>query len=228
MLVIDGKEVFTTIEELVNPKYTALLLIDLQNDYVSTGGYSNKLGRDLFAIRQVVQPVMRVLQAARDCGILIVHIQMTFYSGSLAESPVSLWQRMGGLSGHKKSDSVKRLMPVCIDGTWGWQIADGLAPLPKEVIVKKHRPSAFVGTDLDMILRSNNIKSVAITGVLTAGCVLATAIDASFFNYYPVILRDCIAGTQPELHDAALLIMDRITGVAASTEVLEVWARTAT
>ncbi len=224
MLIIDSKEVFTTVEELVNPKHTALLLIDIQNDFITPGGRCDKLGWDLSTVCQIVRPVKRVLQAARYCGILVVHVQMTLYPKFLADSPASLrvWAL---LTRYQSTSSVESLSLPCIDGTWGCQIVDGLTPLPNEVIVKKHRASAFMGTDLDMILRSNSIKSVAIAGVATNGCVLATANDTPFLDYYPVILRDCVASHSPELHDAALLIMSNAKDVVDSREVLKVWNR---
>jgi len=222
MLTIDGKEVFTTLEELVNPKHTALLLIDLQNDFIIPGGYIDKSGQDLSMVRQILQPVKRVLQAARKYSVLVVHVQMTVYTGSLADSPVSLRWRLRGPS-HKGNGSTETLPRACIDGTLGWQIVDELAPLPNEVVVKKHRGSAFIGTNLDMILRSNAIKSVVIVGLVTHGCVLATAIDTPLFDYYPILLRDCVAGYEAELHDATLLIMSRTKDVVESTEVLEIW-----
>ncbi len=125
--------------------------------------------------------------------------------------------------GPKSSDFIEKLSSPCIEGTWGWQIVEELAPLPDEVVIKKNRSSAFVGTNLDMILRSNGIKSVALVGVSTSGCVMATAYGALFSEYYPVLLRDCVASTKAESHDAALLIMSGAMDIADSEEVLEIW-----
>ena len=89
MRVIDGKEVFTTVDELVNPKHTALLLIDLQNDFMTHEGYADKRGTNLSDVRQIISRVKQVLEAARLKNILVVHIQMTHYPGFLDESPVA-------------------------------------------------------------------------------------------------------------------------------------------
>ena len=221
MLVINGKEVFTTIEELVNPKYTALLLIDIQNDYIMPGGTRDKLG-DSFELRQFVPHVKRVLQAARHSDVLVAHVQFTMHPDFAAESSASLRSRLLRRS-YKSGDSIDKLVPYCIDGTWGWQIIDELAPLPNEIVIKKHRPSAFIGTSLDIILSSNGIKSVVIVGLVTHGCVLATVIDAQAFGYYPVILRDCVVSHKPVLHDAALLVMSGSKDLVDSRQVLEVW-----
>ena len=223
MLLISGKEVLTTMEELVNPKHTALLLIDLQNDFITPGGYLDNLGRDISRLRGIVERVGQVLEAARSYGIPVVHVQMTMYPKFLSDSSAS----MRGLllrTGCMDSDSVDKLPPLCIEGTWGWQIVEELRPLPHEVVVKKNRPSAFIGTNLDIILRSNGMKCVTIVGVLTDSCVMATANDASFLGYYPVLLRDCVASHKQELHEAAFLIMSQAKDLPDSEEVLEVWA----
>lgn len=224
MLVINSKVVFTTLEELVNPEHTALLLIDLQNDYFEPGGYTDKMGWDSSAVSQIVPQIKRVLEAARHSGVLVVHVQLTLYPNFLADSPACL--RMHLLrNGYKSGAPFQELPTRCIEGTRGWQIVDELTPLPDEVVVKKHRASAFKGTDLDMILRSNGIESVAIVGLVTNGCVMAAANDSRLCEYYPILLRDCIASTQPELHDAAFLIMSQDMDVVNSEEVLETWKR---
>lgn len=223
MLVFNGKEVFSTLEELVAPKHTALLLIDLQNDYLMPGGYHDKLKWDNSACRQIVSPVKRVLEAARHSDVLVVHIQMTLYPGYLADSPASLRSHLLKM-GLKGSVSIEKLPIRCIDGTWGWQRIDELTPLPNEVVVKKHRSSAFIGTDLDMILRSNGIKSAVITGLVTQGCVMATALDALLFDYYPILLQDCIASPSSELHDAAFLVMSHKMDTAVSEDVFKIWS----
>lgn len=224
MLVVNGKEVFTTLEELVNPRHTALLLIDLQNDFIMPGGAFDKQGKYSSALHEIVPNVKRVLEAARHSGVLVVHVQFTCYPDFLVESPVALHQRLLR-TGYTSGDTIEKLVPDCIQGTWGWQVVDELAPLPNEVVVMKHRQSAFIGTDLDMILRSNGIKSVCIVGLVTQGCVLATATDAVFFEYYPVILRDCVGSRKPTVHEAALLVMSSSKDITSSEKVLEIWYR---
>ncbi|MFC2016704.1 cysteine hydrolase family protein [Chloroflexota bacterium] len=221
MQVINGKEVFTTIKELADPGYTALLLIDIQNDYITRGGIRGGLG-DQFVLGQFVPNVKRVLEAARHSDILIVYLQFTMHPNFMAESPASLRGRLLRM-GYKNGDSIDKLVPYCIDGTWGWQIIDELAPLPSETVIKKHRNSSFIGTSLDMILSSNGIKSVVIVGLVTHACVLATAIDAQSFGYCSIILRDCVISHKPMLHDAALLVMSESKDVVDSREILKVW-----
>jgi len=220
MKIIHGKEVFTTVEELVDPQYTALVLIDIQNDYITPGGAWDVLG-DKFILGQFVPNTKRVLDTARHNNILIAHIQFTVHADYVAESPAFLRSRLIR-KGDKYDDSNDKT-PYCIDGTWGWQIIDELTPQPNEVVIKKHRPSSFIGTNLDLILRSNDIRGVVLVGLVTQGCVLATANDTQAFGYCPVILRDCVVSHKPILHDAALLVMSGDKDVVDSGEVIKVW-----
>lgn len=224
MQVINGKEVFTTLEELVDPKHTAVLFIDLQNDYIMPGGYYDKLGLGLATCFQIIPHVKRVLEVARGVGILVVYVQMSQCPNYLDESSVSLRMQLIR-AGHLASNFAKTLPSRCVEGNWGWQIIDELTPLANEVVIRKHRLSAFVGTDLDMILRSNSIKSVVIAGIVTQGCVMATADSAQAYEYYPVLLRDCIGSYEPQVHDAAFLVMSRKMDVTDSNEVLKIWTK---
>jgi nicotinamidase-related amidase len=234
MMVVNNREVLTTLEEIVNPEYTALLLIDIQNDYCSPGGYLDKMGINVSMLQEVPSRVKPVLEAARRCGVFVVHIMQTRYPKPVAES--GAWLRMlykqrlaykqilGDAEGlGKTEESVAHLLGGTLEGTWGWQEADKIAPQPGEIIIKKHRSSAFFGTDLDMILRSNGIKTVVSVGVVTHGCVEMTARGAQFLDYYSVLLRDCVATTSREIHEAALLIMCTRLDVLHSSEVIEVW-----
>ena len=222
MLVVNGKVVFTALEELVDSKHTALLLIDLQNDYFIPGGYGDKLGGDSSILHQIVPPTKRTLEAARCTGILVVHVQATYLPDHLAESPAYL--RLQLLRTNYRSGTTFKGLPTrAIEGTWGWQIIDELTPLPNEIVVKKNRSSAFMGSNLDMILRSNGIRSVVIVGQTTDSCVLSTAKDAGFFDYYPILVRDCIASPRSKNHDAALIILSWDIDVVDSQELIEIW-----
>lgn len=220
MQIVNGKKVFTTLQELTEPKHTALLLIDIQNDYISPGGVWAKTG-EKFELGQFVPNVKRVLDSARRNGVMVVFMQFTTHPNFIEESPASLRGRLlrAGDQNGKHGD----LTSYCIEGTWGWQMIDKLTPLPGEFVLKKHRLSSFYGTSLDIILSSNGIKSIVIAGLVTHGCVLATVLDAQPMGYYPVLLRDCIVSHKPQLHDAALFLMSESKDVIGSKELLAVW-----
>jgi nicotinamidase-related amidase len=225
MVTIDGKEVFTTMGELVDPKHTALVLIDMQNDFLSPGGVWDKRGRTAL-IRHFVPRVKQVLDAARRNNVLVVHVQMTRLPGRHELSP-SYWRQWVLREGHKIGGpvDVERCTPFCVDGTWGWRVIDEMAPLPGELTIRKHHSSAFIGTPLDMLLDSNGIKSLVFAGLVTHGCVIATVIDAGAFNYYTAVLGDCVVNYDPELHKASMLVMGHSRDIVDSKRVLEVWNR---
>lgn len=226
MIIIEGREVFSTLEELVNPNYTALLVIDVQNDFCSPGGYFDNIGKDISMLQLAPSHIKSVLEAARRYGVFIIHIQNTCYPKHRAESGAWLRFRIRNLmkTATEKTEELA-LQSITLEGTWGWQEVDEITPHPGEIIVKKHRSSAFIGTDLDMILRANGIKSVVSVGVITEGCVESTVRDAQFFDYYPVLLRDCVATDKREMHEAALLVMSSRVDVVESSEVIEIWAK---
>jgi len=111
-----------------------------------------------------------------------------------------------------------------VEGTEGQQIIPELAPKPGDVVVRKYRSSGFWGTNLDMLLRSNGIKSIVITGATTEGCVESTARDGLFNDYYVIVPEDCVASDDPAQHDASLLLMRHRFDVVPSSEILEMWS----
>ena len=111
----------------------------------------------------------------------------------------------------------------CFEGGPETDIVDRIKPQSGEKIIDKARASAFAGTNLDMILRSNGIESLALVGGSTDWCVEATVWDATGRDYYTVMLSDCVHGPRPKGHEAALKQMDMIADVAASEEVIMIW-----
>lgn len=217
MKTIEGRQVYTTIPEIVKPQHSALLIVDMQNDFLSKGGASDSAGRlDAAPVSQLIAQNKRMIEAARRAGALIVYIQNTWLPHYKSVS--GAWLRFMERSGFPSGGM------VTVDGTWGHQVVDELAPRPDDLVVKKWRSSAFIGTNMDMLLRSNKIESVVVTGVVTQGCVESTARDAAFADYYVVVLRDCVQSTNRELHEASLKVMSTRFDVVDSTEVLRVWS----
>lgn len=203
-------------EERVESPHTALIIVDMQNDYVSTGGATDRRYGTV-APQQAIIPANRaLLDEARRSGVLVIFVQMGLDRAALYNSGPDLLRRYKRY-GHDE---------VVIKGTWGYEIIDELAPLEGELRVEKHRPSAFTGTDLDLILRSNSIKTCVVTGVVTNGCVNATARDVFLYDYYLVLCSDCVASPRRDLHDAALLLLENQLeegSVSPSARVIKAW-----
>jgi len=217
--VVFGKELLTTLSELVSPKHTALVIVDAQNDFCSPGGCIARLNPAITGImKPYIQNSAKLLAAARQAGLLIIYMQATNNSLGIFKSGPDILRKIEYL------DPDRPL--ICVDGTWGHQIVDRLKPLPHEIIIKKRRHNSFVGTELDLLLRSNGIKSLIITGVTTERCVLGTVTGAIAHDYYVVVPKDCVAAPNIEMHNAALLVISGNLckeGMTDSGTIIKIW-----
>jgi nicotinamidase-related amidase len=206
------------LQELVAPGHTALIVIDLQNDFCSPEGVYSRLGKTLTRGDMVVKRTKDLLDQARRSRVLPIFVQQTTLPCGLSLSPA--WSRFK-MRSYNISDPGQ--IEHTIEGTWGWEIVDELKPLPGEVRIRKNRSSAFHNTNLDLVLRSNDIKTTVITGVATQGCVESTARDAAFHDYFVVVLEDSVDASSRELHDASMRVMASRFDIASSDEVLAIW-----
>jgi nicotinamidase-related amidase len=220
LITVEGKEVFTELIELVDPGHTALLLIDMQRDFVEPDGVFGTLGIDLSMYRESRPPLAALLDDARRASVLVIHVQNTTLPGRLSDSPVQIRFNLRMHEGNRPDGAPLR---YSVEGTPGHEIVGELRPQPDEIIVKKHRSSAFWGTDLAMLLRSNGIRSVVVGGCTTEGCVESTARDAMFNDFYVVIAVDCVASDDREQHEASLLLMRHRFDLASAEEIAAVW-----
>jgi biuret amidohydrolase len=218
MRIIAGKTVCETIEELTWPAESALVLVDVQNDYLASGGLDGRRGEFGEArARGIVPNMMRILQRARELNVLVVYLRYTRQADHRYESPATLrWMFV------KRGYKVNELSTV--EGSWGWEIIEDLSPRDGELIIDKRRPSGFHETLLDAMLQKRGIKSVILVGVSTHGCVEATARDAELRSYYVVPIEDCMAAYDNELHEAALTVMRSRYDVIDTARLLEAWS----
>jgi nicotinamidase-related amidase len=218
-----GKQIMTTTEELADPAHTALIVVDVQNDCCARDGAFARQGADLTLYYEMIPRLAALLESARQAGVLVIFIQATTLPGGLGQSPAQILfeVRMKESYSHASSDA----FDFCRPGTWGHAIVDELAPRHDELIIQKQRSSAFIGTNLDLVLRSNGIKTIVVTGVTTEGCVDSTIRDGGFLDYYPLAVEDCVASDNRELHEAALTILNAYRAVVVdSGELHEVWS----
>lgn len=213
MREVYGKLVCETLAEVVHPSRTALLVVDVQNDYCSPGGALDREGGDIAMTRAVVPNVSALVEAARRYGVKVVWLQQTWLPGGASDSPAWIYmKRRNGIRAER-----------CVEGTWGQQFVAGLEPRAGEPIVKKHRSSGFVGTNLDLILRSNRIETVVVIGVMTEGCVESTARDAAFSDYYVVLTPDCMASDVLAWHEASITTMSGRHDLVPWREIVRLW-----
>ena len=162
----------------------------------------------------------KLLVCARDIGVKVIYIQMTVLPGRVSESPAQIRFNMRL---HLASHGATQPLLYTIEGTSGHEIVAELAPKPGDLVVRKYRSSGFWGTNLDMLLRSNGIETVVVTGCTTEGCVESTARDALFNDYYVVLPEDCVASDDPSQHEASLFLMRHRFDVVSSDDILSTW-----
>jgi ureidoacrylate peracid hydrolase len=199
----------TTLREKIDPAHAAVLVVDMQNDFVHPEGGLARNGGDPAATQAIVPALNRLISDARSSGAPVIFIRAAHSTWTMSE--VAQEKRLS------------REFPICIEGTWGCEFY-GVEPEPGECIVTKHRYSAFINTDLDLILRAQGIKTLIMTGTATNVCVESTARDGFMLDYYIVFLDDCTGTGDRELHEATLRNISRAFGVVCnSTDVTAEW-----
>jgi biuret amidohydrolase len=198
--------------DVIDPKKTAMIVVDMQNDFVAPGA-----PMETPAARQVVPRIAEALRICRNAGIKIIYTAHVHRSDGCDM----------GLFDDIHPPIAER--DALVDGTPGVEIYADLAPLAGEHVIKKHRYSGFFGTDLDIILREWDVDTVIISGTTTENCCHATARDAMCRNYRVVFLSDATAtydypdrgfGSMPaaEVHHAALVVLAASTAHVMSVD----------
>jgi len=220
LINVDGKNVFTGLDELVNPAHTALLLIDMQHDFIDQNGIFGELGIDLSMYAKMRPKLATLLAAARRNGVLVIHIQNTALPNRMSDSPAQI---RFNLRMHKAARKGGMPLQYTVPGTPGHEFVEEFAPRPGELVIRKYRSSAFWGTNVELVLRSNSIQTVVVGGCTTEGCVESTARDAMFNDHYVVIATDCVGSDDKEQHDASMLLMRHRFDMATADEIGAVW-----
>jgi nicotinamidase-related amidase len=223
LIEIEGKHVLTELAELADPAHTALLLVDMQHDFVEREGLFGSLGIDLSMYERTRPRLAALLGAAREHGVLVVHIQNTALPGRLSDSPAQL---RFNLKMHELARRDGPPLRYTVPGTPGHAFVPELRPAPGEAVVRKYRSSGFWGTNLELLLRSNGIRTVVVGGATTEGCVESTARDALFSDHYVVIASDCVGSDDQAQHEASMFLMRHRFDLATADQIAAVWGGT--
>jgi ureidoacrylate peracid hydrolase len=211
-------EMLTAPADILDPRHTALVIIDMQKDFCTPGFGADKAGRNLGPTRAIIPALQGLLAAARAAGVLVVHVGFWTLPDHLSDSGPWLAQRRRATFSSDK---------LAMAGSEGAEFIEELSPLPGELVVHKHRYSAFKGTDLGMILDVKRIRSVVTTGVSTNACVESTLRDAFETGYYVAVPRDGTASWSRELYEATLAnVTHRFGLVTDIAEITEIWQST--
>jgi ureidoacrylate peracid hydrolase len=180
----------------LEPSTTAVVVVDMQNDFAAEGGMFARAGIPVAAIQAAVEPTARALSAARQAGIKTVYLTMEFEpnlsNAGGPEAPNRVRHAAIGVGETVQAPDGTESR-VLIRGTWNTEILTELAPKRGDLVVPKHRFSGFFETDLDRILKEHGIDTLVFTGCTTSVCVESTLRDAFFRDYRCLLLADCTA-----------------------------------
>jgi nicotinamidase-related amidase len=192
-----------------NPRATALLIIDMQRDFVEPGGFGESLGNDVSILRKAIAPTKAVLDACRGLGMMVVHTREG-HRPDLTDCPPSKMRR--GRPTRKIGDegSMGRLL---VRGEKGHDIVPELYPRAGEPVIDKPGKGAFYATDLELILRNAGIASLIVCGVTTEVCVNTSVREANDRGFDCVVLEDCVGSYFPEFQRAALAMIKAQGGI---------------
>lgn len=215
---------------MLEPAKSAVLVVDMQNDFGTKSGMFDRAGIDIISIQKVIGPTARVLAAARSAGFKIVYLKMGYHPdlsdlGAIGSVNRERHLRMGvGTTMHAPDGSQSRIL---IRDTWNTDIVADLKPYADDLIVYKTRFSGFYETDLDARLKQMHINTLIVTGCTTSICVESTVRDAMFRDYRCLLLADCIGepigdGLPRSNHDASLLVIEVLFGwISGSVEFIK-------
>lgn len=206
---------------------TALIVVDMQNDFGSKGGMFDRAGIDISGIRKAVLPTARVLASARKAGIKVIYLKMAFRPDLSDAGPPDSPARINHLEHLNVGKIIKAPngaeSRILIRDTWNTDILEELAPKSGDVVIYKNRFSGFYQTDLDAILKRMGIRHLVVTGCTTSVCVDSTIRDAVFRDYRCVLLADCTAepigeGLPRSNYEASLLVVRTLLGWTSSSD----------
>jgi nicotinamidase-related amidase len=193
----------------LDPATTALVVIDMQRDFLEPGGFGELLGNDVSLLQAAVEPLKAVLAAAREAGMTIIHTREG-HRPDLGDCPPSKRARGGLTTGIGDPGPKGRIL---VRGEYGHDIVDELAPAPGEIVLDKPGKGSFYATDLELILRNAGITSLLVTGVTTEVCVHTTVREANDRGFECLVLADCCGSYFPEFHEVALRMVAAQGGI---------------
>jgi len=197
--------------------HPALLVVDMQNGFCSSGGsyekYGGKIGADMATYRKIIPNTARIVAACREADIPI------FYTQQVREqSGIDLFTRLHRIVPERRAEFLR--IPACIRGTWDAEIIDEVKPTENDHIVMKRRDSAFQDTELDLWLRSIRADTLIFTGVDTIICVETTLTDAFNTGYDVILVEDATASSWPNIGRASIRKVSGSYGWVVKTDQL--------
>jgi nicotinamidase-related amidase len=205
----------------------ALVIIDMQRDFLEPGGFGEALGNDVSQLRKIVAPLRALLSAARNAGLTVMHTREG-HRPDMMDAPRAKVER--GAPSMRIGDRGP-MGRILIRGEAGHDIVPEFAPLAGEPVLDKPGKGAFYQTDLDLMLRNRGIETLLVCGVTTEVCVHTTVREANDRGYRCIVVADCCGSYFPEFHEVGLRMISAQGGifgwVAQSADVARVLAASA-
>jgi nicotinamidase-related amidase len=205
-----------------DPAHTALLIIDMQRDFLEPAGFGEMLGNDVSQLRRTIEPNKKLLAAWRAAGLTVIHTREG-HRPDLSDLPPAKKIRGGGTTTIGDKGPMGRIL---VRGEEGHDIIPELYPLPTEPVIDKPGKGAFFATDLHAILQNRGIQKLIVTGVTTEVCVNTTVREANDRGYDCLVPEDCVGSYFPEFQEMGLKMIKAQGGifgwVSDSTKILTV------
>ena len=191
------------------PASTALLIIDMQRDFIEPGGFGAMLGNDVSLLRRAIDPIHALLSAFRAAGLLVLHTREG-HRPDLSDAPPAKLARGGGPT---RIGDLGPMGRILIRGEAGHDIIPELYPRAGEPVIDKPGKGSFCQTDLELILKNRGIRTLIVCGVTTEVCVHTTVREANDRGFECLVPADCAASYFPEFHDVALRMISAQGGI---------------
>ncbi len=189
----------------IDLKRTAVVVVDMQNAFVSKGGMFDLAGFDISGSAPVIEVNRRLIEASRKAGVKVVYLVIAFKPDLSDAGDPSSPAYHKELALRMMRERPQLAGKLLIDGTWDAKIIDQLTPKPGERVIRKTRYDGFIRTELDDYLRAQNIRHLLFTGVATNVCVESTARHAFFNEYWPIMVEDAMNNSGPDFNRQATL-----------------------
>lgn len=211
--MIAERSVLLDVDSRVQPAHSAVVVIDMQNDFCAPGGWTDKVAkRNISACKPAAQSIKTLVAAARAAEIPVLWVRAD-YSPEHVPAPMLAWNMRLGIEA-----------VCCAPGTWGAEWFE-VQPARGEAVITKHCFSGFMGTHLDAMLRRRGIRTVIFAGVQTHVCVESTLRDAHSLGYYCVVPEECVASVNSPAHEVMLANVRMLFGdVIPLADLTAKWA----